>query len=247
MVRMSWKAYVSLTLAATFVLFCLLHILIFRDSTTLFFYLALDIVFVPIQVLLVTIIIEHLMNQRERQVMMAKLNMVIGAFFSEVGSILMRQMENTCIDFVELKEHLAIAARWGTEEYKAAATFVESYECRFDSKGTHLEKLREFLVSKRSFILGLLQNPNLLEHESFTDLLWAICHLSEELEAREDLNRLPPSDLKHIEADTQRAFGILIREWLSYMQHLKTNYPYIYSLALRTNPFNPKASPIVSS
>ena len=29
------------------------------------------------------------------------------------------------------------------------------------------------------------------------------------------------------------------------MQHLKTAYPYLFSLAMRTNPFNPDASVVV--
>jgi len=94
-------------------------------------------------------------------------------------------------------------------------------------------------------VLGLLQNPNLLEHDEFTDLLWAVCHLTEELEAREILRDLPRYDLKHLEGDIQRAFSLLVREWLSYMQHLRRHYPYIYSLSVRTNPFNPTANPVV--
>lgn len=246
MARISWKLKVGLTLTISFLVMVLFHILIFRDAHTLFFYLALDLVFVPIQVLLVTILIEHLMTEREKQAMMRKLNMVIGAFFSEVGSVLMRQMGEACIDFPELEKRLSIRGRWGSDEYRAARQFMGSYECRFNSHPTHMGQLRDFLVAKRSFVLGLLQNPNLLEHEDFTDLLWAICHLTEELEVRQDLGSLPVSDLNHLEGDTQRAFGILVREWLDYMQHLKVNYPYIYSLALRMNPFNPNASPIVT-
>jgi len=30
----------------------------------------------------------------------------------------------------------------------------------------------------------------------------------------------------------------LIAVWLTYMQHLKKHYPYTFSLAMRTNPFN---------
>ena len=43
---------------------------------------------------------------------------------------------------------------------------------------------------------------------------------------------------------TQRVlFGVLlVREWLSYMEHLKSDYPYLFSLAVRTNPFDPNAS-----
>ena len=109
-----------------------------------------------------------------------------------------------------------------------------------------LESLREFLLRERPFVLGLLQNPNLLEHEAFTDLLWALTHLTEELVARPGFAGLPATDLAHLGNDLSRAFGLLIREWLAYLLHLRDTYPYIYSLALRTNPFDPAASPIVS-
>jgi len=247
MVRLSWKMKVALILAVSSGFLSLLHILVFHDAGTLFFYLALDLVFVPFQVLLVSIIIEQLLNEREKQAIMNKLNMVIGAFFSEVGGTLIRQMARTCTDFSELQKHLSINFKWAASEHTTAMNFIETYECRFDSEKLRLDRLRGILVAKRAFILGLLQNPNLLAHERFTDLLWAVCHLTEELEARNDLETLPPSDLRHLEGDIQRAFSSLTREWLCYMKHLKENYPYMYSLALRTNPFNPKSSPIVTS
>jgi hypothetical protein len=242
--RVSWKIKVALILALMSGLLSIVHILVFHDAGTLFFYLALDLVFVPFQVLLVTVIIEQLLNEREKRAVLKKLNMVIGAFFSEVGSTLIRHMAKTCADFSELQKHLAITTKWAGNEFKNAMVFIESYECRFDSDRFRLDRLRGILLAKRVFILGLLQNPNLLEHERFTDLLWAICHLTEELEARENLDTLPPSDMEHLEGDIQRAFGLLTREWLSYMEHLRVNYPYMYSLAVRTNPFNPKASAI---
>ena len=50
-------------------------------------------------------------------------------------------------------------------------------------------------------MLSLLENPNLLEHDSFTDLLLAIFHLSEELAARDTLVGLPQSDYEHLAGD----------------------------------------------
>jgi hypothetical protein len=245
MVRVSWKMKVALILALSSGVLSLVHTLVFHDAGTLFFYLAEDLVFVPFQVLLVTIIIEQLLNEREKRAVLNKLNMVIGAFFSEVGGTLIRHMAKTCADFSELQKQLSITSKWSEIEYKTAMVFIENHQCRFDSEKFRLDRLRGILVAKRVFILGLLQNPNLLEHERFTDLLWAICHLTEELTARENLDTLPPADLEHLEGDIQRAFGLLTREWLNYMEHLRVNYPYMYSLALRTNPFNPKASAIV--
>jgi hypothetical protein len=245
MVRLSWKMKVALALMATSAALSLFHILLFGDSHTLIFYLALDIVFVPIQVLLVTILIERLLNEREKQIVLTKLNMVIGAFFGEMGNRLIRMMGNNCADFSSLQHPLAVAQDWGSSHYEAASGFIQSYQCSFDPDNVQLEELRKFLLQKRDFVLGLLQNPNLFEHDKFTDLLCAVCHLTEELEAREILRDLPLSDLNHLGGDIRRAFSFLAQEWLSYMRHLRRHYPYIYSLSVRTNPFNPAASPIV--
>jgi hypothetical protein len=108
-----------------------------------------------------------------------------------------------------------------------------------------LGALREFLLGRRDFLLRLLENPNLLEHETFTDLLRAVFHLTEELESRRDLAALPETDLAHLSNDIARAYSFLVREWLAYMKHLKDNYPYLFSLAIRTNPFDPQASAVV--
>ena len=102
-----------------------------------------------------------------------------------------------------------------------------------------------FLVEKRSFLLGLLENANLHEHETFTDVLWAVSHLAEELDARKSLDGLPEADQLHLTVDANRAYGRLALQWLEHMEHLKSNYPYLFSLSLRMNPFNRSASPIV--
>ena len=119
------------------------------------------------------------------------------------------------------------------------------YDYNVHSEKASLENLRHFLIGKRGFLLGLLENPNLLEHESFTDLLWAVFHLTEELASRADVRRLRATDYKHLSGDIKRAYIHLISEWVAYMRHLKVDYPYLFSLAVRTNPFDPDASPEV--
>ena len=56
-------------------------------------------------------------------------------------------------------------------------------------------------------MLRLLENPNLMEHERFTDLLWAVLHVEEELEARTSLADLWPADEAHLELDVRRAYN----------------------------------------
>ncbi|MPN25934.1 hypothetical protein SDC9_173355 [bioreactor metagenome] len=91
----------------------------------------------------------------------------------------------------------------------------------------------------------MLENPNLLEHETFTDMLWAVFHLTDELLARENIESLPESDIKHLENDVKRVFNSILVQWVGYMNHLKSDYPYLFSLELRRNPFSPDNGVIV--
>ena len=109
-----------------------------------------------------------------------------------------------------------------------------------------MNDIKNLLVGKRDFMIRLLENPLLLEHETFTDLLWAVFHLTEELEGRTDLSTLSDADYAHLSGDIGRAYNLLVREWLLYMRHLEKNYPYLFSLAVRMNPFNPDACAEIS-
>ena len=86
----------------------------------------------------------------------------------------------------------------------------------------------------------------MLEHELFSDLLWAVFHLDEELEARASLVNIPQSDLAHIAVDIQRVCGYLAAEWIAHVEHLKLQYPFLFSLVVRTNPFQEHPSPVVT-
>jgi len=57
--------------------------------------------------------------------------------------------------------------------------------------------------------------------------------------------RLPKSDYEHLGGDIKRVYSLLTREWLNYMKYMRGNYPCLFALAVRTNPFDPKASVIV--
>jgi putative ATPase len=91
----------------------------------------------------------------------------------------------------------------------------------------------------------MLANPNLLEHERFTDLLWAVSHLLEELTARTSLEDLPPSDVAHLAGDVRRVYSQLTLQWLLYCRHLQASYPYIFSIMARTHPLQDSPSAVV--
>ena len=179
--------------------------------------------------------------------MFKKLNMVIGAFFSEAVTELLKIFWKFDINPGYMEEHLVLDKDWKQNNYYQRKKRFSAYKPQIDIQKGDIVHLKTFFNGKRDFFLRLLENPNLLEHETFTALLWAVFHLTEELSARHDLKNLPEADYEHLTGDIKRAYNLLIVEWIIYMRHLYNNYPYLFSLALRTNPFDIKASAIIKS
>ncbi len=245
MKRLNWQILLGVSLLVLSAVFYFLHYLIFRDSHHIFIYLVGDVAFVFIEVLLVTLIIHRVLAQREKKGRLEKLNMVIGTFFSEVGSRLLEILSDLDPETEHLQQELAVEERSSNQEYQRVTRWLRGHDYSVMAEKVNCEDVKTFLMEKKDFLLRLLENANLLEHESFTDLLWAVFHLAEELGAREDLKGLPDKDHNHLCGDINRVYGQLARQWLDYMEHLKGSYPYLFSLALRMNPFNRSASPVV--
>ena len=245
MKHIKWQTTLGVSLVALSICIYFIQIEIFRTPRDTFFYLFQDLAFVPISVLTVTLIIDQLLRVREKRALLKKMNMVIGAFFSEVGTTLLKSFADFDLHYDKIRGNLVITSDWSKEDFSIVRKRLREYDYNVNSEKGDLENLKDFLMGKRDFLLRLLENPNLLEHESFTDVLWAVFHLTEELASRTNVRGLPDTDYKHLSADIKRAYISLISEWVTYMKHLKVDYPYLFSLAVRTNPFNPDASPEV--
>lgn len=242
MKKLNWQIVFGLSLFLLSAVLYLVHYAIFRNTYYIFNYLIGHIAFLPIHVLLVTLVIHQLLKVREKKAMLKKMNMVIGAFFSEVGTRLLNSFSDFDLHYDKIRKNLIITNDWSETEFSDARNSLKGYDYKIDSQKGDLESLKNFLIDRRDFLLGLLKNPILLEHESFTDLLWAVFHLTEELAHRSDVKQLSVTDYAHLSGDIKRAYVLLISEWLAYMKHLKDNYPYLFSLAIRINPFDPNVS-----
>jgi len=242
MKKKRWMLILAILLLTLSALMYFSHYLVFRDAHHIFIYLIGDIAFVPVEVLLVTLILHKLLEVREKKAMLEKLNMVIGLFFSEVGVRLLTFYPDFDKEAEKLCESFTVKAHWNEKSIKKAKKSIKRFSFHVNSKKGPLRELKSFLITKRNFLMSILENPNILEHEGFTDLLWAVFHLCEELSYRKDISNLKQKDLEHVSGDIKRVYKYLFLEWLDYMMHLKKNYPYLFSLALRTNPFDKNAT-----
>jgi voltage-gated potassium channel len=189
--------------------------------------------------------IEYLIETRERGQRLEKLNMIIGVFYSDVGTKLLKKFSRIDPGIDEIRSALVVSGNWSADDFTKALARLNEHSYKLDSRAISLEELHVFFLQHQGLMLALLENPQIYEHDRFTDLLHAVFHLSEELNARERLTDLPITDYNHLSVDLTRVYSQLVIEWLEYMQHLKKKYPYLFSLSMRTNPFDTTASPIV--
>ncbi|WP_440952750.1 hypothetical protein [Methanococcoides sp. FTZ1] len=225
----------------------LAHYLVFHDSHHIWIYLVGRIAFVPIEVLLASLIIHHFLESIEKKHREEKLNMIIGSFFSEVGTKLLAVISDADPHLDKVRDKFVIENDWSDSEFDELENFLGHYDYQVDVSKIDLVSFSSSLVAKREFMLSLLQNPAMFEHESFTELIRAVFHMLEEFDYREDLSALPETDQMHLSGDIKRVYSLLTREWLEYMEYEKANYPFLFSLAMRTNPFDEDASVVIEN
>ena len=233
---MSYSLLIGLLSAASIGIY-LIQIAVFHKQGDTEFYFLQDLAFIPIQVLIVTLILNKLVEIVGRRQNRKKVNVIISAFFSETGTSLVYELSK----FVgNIDEFCATA---GVKDLKKFINYTKKNIAEFDFNihvtPEGLEALSLIVINKKPFMISMLENSSLLEHDSFTDMLWAVFHIADELQSR-NLKELSEADLNHLSKDILRAYKLIVMEWLAYMKYLKAEYPYLYDLALRQNPFNQK-------
>ena len=242
MANMGWKLKLaSILLILSLVAYVTSYLLFSKPDEEIFWFME-SIAFLPIEVLLVTIIVDSVLTRQERRQKLEKMSMVTDAFFSEAGSDLLRLFLTFDRRAEIIRGKLNVAQGWSEQDYAITLKSIGNHGFDISCRQGDLDGLRVFLFAKRDFLLRLLENPTLLDHESFTEMLRATFHMIDELVGRKDLKALSQADYDHLANDMNRAYSALVGQWLEYMFHLKKDYPYLYSLAARTNPFNPNAS-----
>ncbi|HEY5536902.1 MAG TPA: hypothetical protein VIL99_18445 [Ignavibacteria bacterium] len=241
MKKYSEGVIIGFALISLSVILYTIHFYIFKDPHHIFIYLLGDLAFLPIEVLLVSVVFTKIINDRDKKETLQKINMILGVFFPESGVELMKLFAQNDKNPKQFQGALLIQPEWTNKDYKNSIKIIKKSDYHLEFDGPRLVIIREFLSSKRNLFLTFLENPILIEHETFTDLILALSHAEQELSNREDVLNLPSHDHDHIVLDIERVHKLLFFEWLQYMNYLRKSYPFLYSFSVRTNPFDPNA------
>lgn len=243
----SWECKFSIGLILATVVLNLMFYAIYHDLHHILLWGFTSLAFLPISVLVTTGFIDWLLSSRDKAQRMDKLNMLIGVFFSVVGNRLLGNFSSWDPAVEYLHSHFGDLKSLNNMDSRATERILLAHAYDVTPAAEDLQGLKVFFDKREDFLLRLLENPNLLEHETFTELLRAVFHLAEELSLRQDVSVLPENDLKHMAGDVKRAYSLLMREWVVYLGYLRKEYPYLYSLAVRTNPLDLDASVLVEN
>ena len=194
---------------------------------------------------IITSVTQMLVQSSQNRVRRHRLNMLIGVFYTEIGNQLLRILTQFDPEIDTIREEFMVHDEYTEVEFNQLRRRLRHYDFVVSSDSVDLNVLLEFLKEKGDLLIRELENPDLVEHEYFTELLWAVVHLRDELLARDSLTGLPESDMAHLANDVVRIYRLLTLQWINYLQYLKGAYPFLFSLALRTNPFVEKPSAIV--
>ena len=215
-----------------------LQLFLFHSPRDTAFYMLQDFAFLPLQVALVTVVLGKILNDREKREKIKKISMVIETFFSEVGTEILIKLTEFSETFDTARKTLLIGPDWADENFSNTANRLKNTDFSIKCTIAGLYDLKVLLLEKRDFLIRMLENPNLLVHDKFTDMLLAVFHVTEELISRDDLKSCDDADILHLANDIDRALKSLIIQWVYHMAYLCSDYPYLYMLEVRRNPFS---------
>jgi len=219
---------VSLVLVGLSAIMFLIHYLVFGQAINTAYYSLMNLCFIPVNSLVVTLILERLIDYKAKQERMEKLSMLIGLFFTEVGYKLMRLIikadkggKNSITSFNNLDD---------------VKNQVEKHNYTIDMKDIDLDEIKDVLLENSNLLVNLISNENITEHEIFTDLLMSVIHLRDEIifYKNDKNNQL---DISHLEKDILRVYDNIAMQWVDYLKYLNKSYPFLYNNAIRLNPF----------
>jgi voltage-gated potassium channel len=197
-------------------------------------------------VTLLTNVIEWFSRRRQYSLHQHRLNMLVGVFFTEAGNQLLHTFTSYDPNIDSVRREFIVTDQWSEKAFMELHKRLANYKFTVAPTRFDLDKLYRYLHEKGDLLVRQLENADLVENETYAELLWAVVHLRDELAARPTFTKLPENDISHIANDVQRAYTLLVNQWLDYMLFLKNRYPFLFSLASRANPFVEKPTATIS-
>lgn len=228
MKKIRYYFVISFILIALSAVMFLIHYLVFGQALNTAYYSLMNLCFIPINSLVVTIILEKFIDYRAKKDRIEKINMLVGIFFTEVGGKLMHLIIDSDKD---AKNYIT-----NFEDLNNIKKCLNEYDYKVDMNNIDLCSIKNILLENNNLFVTLISNENVFQHQIFTDLLMSVVHLRDEIIFMEKDDSLE-LNINHLENDVIRVYKNISIQWISYLEYLNKSYPFLYDNAIRINPF----------
>lgn len=132
------------------------HYLIFQDLHHTLIFLFADIAFIPMEVFFTTLVIDKLLEKREKEHLRDKLSMLIGVFFSELGTDILNTFVYVDDNTEIIAKEALVTKEWNKNEFKNLEKLVDEYEYDIDIKKVDLIALEKKLNAQKDLVINLI-------------------------------------------------------------------------------------------
>jgi hypothetical protein len=191
-----------------------------------YFYLHLS--FLPIHALVLGLILDELIQLREKIERRKRLNMFLGVFFRQMGMDIMLNLLLLVDNREELEERLLVGKHWKARHFRRARRELANLKLIMRPDRVALASLLDFLASRDQDIIEMTRNPLMLEFKGLYRCLLSLFHLIEETRFRGPVDTLSEGAVKHLAQDAGKTLILLSSRWLAYLEHLKGEHPVLF-------------------
>ncbi len=223
------KRTIVLLLAVSIFIY-MFQILVFHDPTTTEFYLLQDLAFMPITIIVATIVVGEVVNEKEKRERKENTKMVTSTFYTQIGGemmgVLVNQLENKeeVVDILQREIHSESDVEDMQQKIRNCSLHMQFDEAVSD-------RISRMLAENRMALLVLSSNPMILEQRSFTNLLWGLFHLEDEFRLRGSYAEMTQEDRLHLAADFEKVLRLLLLNSVPNAKYLQDMFPSLYQTA----------------
>ena len=141
--RLSWKAKFSILMIILIIIIYGSNYLVLGDAEHIISYIWTHLGFIPVDILIVAFLLDEIIERKEKEAMLEKLDMLMSTFFSEVGNDLINQL-STVNKYKASTENLKSIKNWNDADYENKLNELKNSNVDFSAMDIPLEKREEF-------------------------------------------------------------------------------------------------------
>ena len=218
----------------------IVHGIIFKNPIATLSGIMLSLAYVPIGIIYQRVVVDKLLEAKEKENAARKMNLVMGSFYNSIGNDIIGAISKGDIKLNSREPKLGIFSKTNEASFDNIIEFFHEYECELDIDKINLSKIYKILDEKDDIMLSLITNEAIDSYSGIINMLTATLHIKDELAMKFEDNGLDftcEESKAHLTRDVCKCYKLLMEQWIVYMAEMKKIYPNRFKNMLKVYYF----------